>query len=105
MLNKYNYIYKPSKRDINKFYQIYRTLSSSEVTAALRPFYFLVHPDLFAKYPRAQKINDVNLKILNSHLDSLINNAETLPVKLQFYVKGTQEGNFLYLIYRYHFYY
>lgn len=28
-----------------------RFLSSAEVSAALRPFYFSVHPDLFGRYP------------------------------------------------------
>jgi len=29
----------------------YRYLNSAEVSTALRPFYFNVHPDLFGKYP------------------------------------------------------
>lgn len=28
-----------------------RFLSSAEVSTALRPFYFSVHPDLFGRYP------------------------------------------------------
>ncbi|XP_042858322.1 T-cell activation inhibitor, mitochondrial-like [Penaeus japonicus] len=39
-------------------------------------FYFLVHPDLFGQFPRAQHINDASLKSLNSHLDSLINHKK-----------------------------
>lgn len=30
---------------------ICRFLSSAEISTALRPFYFSVHPDLFGKYP------------------------------------------------------
>lgn len=40
-----------------------RFLSSAEVSTALRPFYFSVHPDLFGKYPEQRvcsKIIDFN---------------------------------------------
>ncbi|XP_042232741.1 T-cell activation inhibitor, mitochondrial-like isoform X2 [Homarus americanus] len=65
-----------------------RNLSSAQVTTALRPFYFLVHPDLFGQHPRAQHVNDASLKLLNSHLDSLINHEKPRPVSLQFYIKN-----------------
>nr|XP_053631236.1 T-cell activation inhibitor, mitochondrial-like isoform X2 [Cherax quadricarinatus] len=65
-----------------------RYLSSAQVTTALRPFYFLVHPDLFGRHPRAQHVNDSSLKVLNSHLDSLINHEKPRPVSLRFYVKN-----------------
>lgn len=65
-----------------------RGLSSAEVTTALRPFYFLVHPDLFGQHPRAQHINDASLKLLNNHLDLLINDQRPGPVSLQFYVRN-----------------
>lgn len=69
-------------------------LSSAEVTTALRPFYFLVHPDLFAQHPRAQHINDASLKLLNNHIDLLINDQRPSPVSLQFYIRNkNMEGN------------
>ncbi|XP_064082355.1 T-cell activation inhibitor, mitochondrial-like isoform X2 [Macrobrachium nipponense] len=69
---------------------ISRYLSSSEVATALRPFYFLVHPDLFGLYPKAQLVNEASLKLLNNHLDSLVNEKRTSPLNLQFYVKNKQ---------------
>ncbi|XP_042226472.1 T-cell activation inhibitor, mitochondrial-like isoform X1 [Homarus americanus] len=63
-------------------------LSSAQVTTALRPFYFLVHPDLFGQHPRAQHVNDAFLTLLNSHLDSLINHEKPRPLSLQFYIKN-----------------
>lgn len=63
-------------------------LSSAQVTTALRPFYFLVHPDLFAQHPRAQHINDASLKVLNNHIDLLINDQRPSPVSLQFYIRN-----------------
>ena len=71
----------------------FRGLSSGEVTTALRPFYFLVHPDLFGQHPRAQHINDTSLKLLNSHLDLLVNAQRPGPVNLQFYIRAkSMEG-------------
>ncbi|XP_076059022.1 T-cell activation inhibitor, mitochondrial isoform X2 [Oratosquilla oratoria] len=67
-----------------------RKLTSAQVTTALRPFYFLVHPDLFAQYPRAQHINDSSLKQLNSHLDQLVDLKKPQPLDLQFYIKNTE---------------
>lgn len=36
-----------------------RTLTSSEVSTALRPFYFNVHPDLFGQFPN-ERVSFVN---------------------------------------------
>ncbi|KAK8748515.1 hypothetical protein OTU49_015829, partial [Cherax quadricarinatus] len=44
--------------------------------------------DLFGRHPRAQHVNDSSLKVLNSHLDSLINHEKPRPVSLRFYVKN-----------------
>lgn len=33
-----------------------RALSTGEISTALRPFYFTVHPDLFGQYP-TQRVN------------------------------------------------
>ena len=50
---------------------ICRSLSSSQVSTALRPFYFLVHPDLFGRWPQEQAVNEASLKQLKSHLKSV----------------------------------
>jgi hypothetical protein len=45
-----------------------RTLTTAQVSTALRPFYFLVHPDLFAMFPDEQAVNENSLKTLRAHL-------------------------------------
>ena len=50
---------------------IRRSLSSSQVSTALRPFYFLVHPDLFGRWPQEQAVNEASLKQLKSYLKSV----------------------------------
>ncbi|XP_023296474.2 T-cell activation inhibitor, mitochondrial [Lucilia cuprina] len=44
---------------------------STELAAALRPFYFAVHPDLFGQYPEQRSVNEDSLKQLSSHMQML----------------------------------
>ncbi len=46
----------------------YRGLTSAEVSTALRPFYFLVHPDLFGRFPEERATNEASLQSLQSLL-------------------------------------
>merc|ERR1719510_2660248 len=67
-----------------------RHLTGPEVSTALRPFYFLVHPDLFGKYPREQRLNENALKTLKSYVDTLVSAAgrdKPNPARLTFFVK------------------
>lgn len=48
-----------------------RSLTSSQLQTALRPFFFMVHPDLFGKFPEQRAINEHSLQILSAHLESL----------------------------------
>lgn len=41
-----------------------RFLSSGEVSTALRPFYFSVHPDLFGKHPN-ERVSVMSGRILS----------------------------------------
>jgi len=54
---------------------IRRSLSSSQVSTALRPFYFLVHPDLFGRWPQEQAVNEASLKQLKSYLKSVFSSC------------------------------
>lgn len=68
-----------------------RCLSSNEVAAVLRPFYFAVHPDRFGQHPREREINENSLKQLVSYLESV---QEKVPVKntdVVFYLRNTGE--------------
>lgn len=68
--------------------QSVRLLSSAEVSTALRPFYFLVHPDLFGKYPKEQVENEKSLKTLKNYVDTMVNDKKKPnPKDVQFYVK------------------
>ncbi len=63
-------------------------LSNAQVATALRPFYFLVHPDLFGRWPREQAVNETSLKMLKSHLAIMMDERKRpKPLKATFYVK------------------
>ena len=64
-----------------------RSLTSSEASAALRPFIFNVHPDLFAQFPEARSVNENSLKQLNGYLHELPQSRLRNPLPLTFYVR------------------
>lgn len=68
-----------------------RTLSSSQLQTALRPFFFLCHPDLFGKFPEQRAINENSLQQLSAHLESLQRRSfgvQSLPSNLPFYLRN-----------------
>lgn len=67
-------------------WQSCRFLTNSEVSTALRPFYFLVHPDLFGKHPPEQVENEKNLKTLKNYVDTLVNKERPNPKNVNFFV-------------------
>ncbi|XP_068178861.1 T-cell activation inhibitor, mitochondrial [Antennarius striatus] len=71
-----------------------RGLSGADAVHALRPFYFAVHPDFFGQHPKEREVNENSLKRLNNYLDNLQRpgSHSLQPVKLTFYVRGTQDG-------------
>ena len=68
---------------------IIRHLTQAQVSTALRPFYFLVHPDLFAKYPKEQSVNETSLKSLKMYLSVMIEDRKVVqaPTYATFYLK------------------
>ena len=81
-----------------------RCLSNAEVSTALRPFFFLVHPDLFGKhaftssiglddnspgkYPNEQSENEVNLKTLKNYVDMIAEGKKRPnPSDVRFFVR------------------
>jgi len=67
---------------------ITRKLSSNQVSNALRPFYFLVHPDLFGKHPEAQAQNEKSLKTLNHYVETLVGDTKPPnPKDVAFFIK------------------
>ena len=76
--------------------QFVRFLSSSQVSVALRPFYFSVHPDLFGRHPLERDTNENSLKQLNSYIDILLHQKPVRPSRVKFYLKkqNPQEHHF-----------
>ncbi|XP_031572189.1 T-cell activation inhibitor, mitochondrial-like isoform X2 [Actinia tenebrosa] len=64
-----------------------RFLSHAESKAALKPFYFAVHPDLFGQFPAERATNEDSLKRLNSYIDNIENKYPVNPTHLTFYLK------------------
>ncbi|XP_024870992.1 T-cell activation inhibitor, mitochondrial isoform X2 [Temnothorax curvispinosus] len=68
-----------------------RALSTGEVSTALRPFYFTVHPDLFGQYPTQRTVNENSLKQLSSILETLQQKQPIRPTTLPFYLRSKDE--------------
>ncbi|XP_047357391.1 T-cell activation inhibitor, mitochondrial isoform X1 [Vespa velutina] len=68
-----------------------RALSMGEVSTALRPFYFTVHPDLFGQYPTQRTVNENSLKQLSSILETLQQQRPIRPTILPFYLRSKDE--------------
>lgn len=62
---------KPQVLDVGVPYSGTRMLSSNQLQTALRPFFFMVHPDLFGKFPEQRAINENSLQVLSAHLEAL----------------------------------
>ncbi|XP_032218410.2 T-cell activation inhibitor, mitochondrial isoform X1 [Nematostella vectensis] len=68
-----------------------RLLSNQQTKAALKPFYFAVHPDLFGQHPTQRATNEDSLKRLNSYIDNLENKYPVSPTHLTFYIKDDEQ--------------
>lgn len=58
---------------------ICRFLSAAEVSTALRPFYFSVHPDLFGKYPE-QRVSTYSARLHRGKYITSLKNVYVLNV-------------------------
>lgn len=83
-------IEKPS--GILKFFKSIRYLSATEISTALRPFYFSVHPDLFGKYPSQRTINENSLQQLSSFIERVQSRKPLQPCTLQFYLRENKNN-------------
>ncbi|XP_059616479.1 T-cell activation inhibitor, mitochondrial [Phlebotomus argentipes] len=72
-----------------------RFLSNSEIATVLRPFYFVVHPDLFGRFPDQRAVNEESLKLLSAHLEALNKRRvlQSTPTMLPFYLRSPQTNN------------
>ncbi|CAB3366455.1 Hypothetical predicted protein [Cloeon dipterum] len=62
--------------------------TSSEVSTALRPFYFVVHPDLFGQHPKERAANEAALQQLSSYIETVLRSQTPVPTELRFFLKG-----------------
>lgn len=56
-----------SNQQFRYFSDKLKSMSSQEVSAALRPFYFAVHPDLFWQQPHAKVSYEPLMRVLNKY--------------------------------------
>ncbi|GFO25346.1 T-cell activation inhibitor, mitochondrial-like protein [Plakobranchus ocellatus] len=63
--------------------------TAQDASAALRPFFFIVHPDLFGQHPIERSVNENSLKCLNEFLNSPAGPRRGQPQKLVFYIRAT----------------
>ncbi|CAI4224889.1 unnamed protein product [Auanema sp. JU1783] len=68
-----------------------RSLSLNEISVALRPFIFEVHPDRFANNPSVQQQNEKSLQIFNGYINDLFPVSSNIrPTKnIQINLTGT----------------
>ncbi|XP_075212222.1 T-cell activation inhibitor, mitochondrial-like isoform X2 [Lycorma delicatula] len=81
------YWFKHDKRIQGCLVNVCRYLTSGEVSTALRPFYFNVHPDLFGQFPSERAVNENSLQILSSFLENIQQNRYIRPTTVKFYLK------------------
>lgn len=69
-----------------------RDFSNAELSTVLRPFYFVVHPDLFGQYPEQRTTNEESLKHLSVFIESLKTQKSnvSLPTNLKFYIRDKE---------------
>lgn len=75
------------RKCLSRTYQTVKTITWNEVSAALRPFYFIVHPDKFWNHPIEKQTNEHSLKQLNAYIEALLHKQNTVPLRLSFYVR------------------
>jgi len=64
-------------------------MTTNQVSAALRPFYFNVHPDRFGQHPKERTVNENSLKVLNEYFDNLLSKrSKSGSVQVCFYLKN-----------------
>ena len=58
----------------------------------MRPFYFLVHPDLLTKFPKERVANESSLKSLKNYISVVLDEHRSpVPIQATFYLKPRQQ--------------
>lgn len=69
-----------------------RLLTVSQTSTALRPFYFVVHPDFFGQHPTERSVNEESLKKLHEYVTSLHKTGKAKSTDLVFYTRKSQQN-------------
>uniref|UniRef100_A0A0B6ZRR3 DUF4460 domain-containing protein n=2 Tax=Arion vulgaris TaxID=1028688 RepID=A0A0B6ZRR3_9EUPU len=64
------------------------SFTAQEASAALRPFYFVVHPDLFGQHPNERTVNENSLKLLNEYLAGHATKGQNEAKEVVFFVRS-----------------
>ena len=69
-----------------------RWLTQKQISTALRPFYFLVHPDLLTKFPKERVANESALKSLKNYISVVLDEHRSpVPIQTTFFLKPRQQ--------------
>ncbi|KAI6244173.1 hypothetical protein M3Y99_00089700 [Aphelenchoides fujianensis] len=70
-----------------------RLLSAQQAASYLRPFFFAVHPDRFARIPEARKQNEKSLQIFNGYLNEMFPRPHRVqrPTKVKFSIMRKED--------------
>ncbi|VDM60173.1 unnamed protein product [Angiostrongylus costaricensis] len=73
----------------------HRGVSLQDVTIALRPFYFAVHPDRFSRNPRIRAQNEKSLQVFNGYLNDLFPISRNIcPTSIRFSILNNEKDGF-----------
>ncbi|CAI5455192.1 unnamed protein product [Caenorhabditis angaria] len=76
-----------------------RYLTLNEVSVALRPFFFVVHPDRYAKHPEIRSQNEKSLQVFNGYINDLFPISPSLkPTKVSFSIVDKKDNEKIRLI-------
>uniref|UniRef100_A0A915CQY6 T-cell activation inhibitor, mitochondrial n=1 Tax=Ditylenchus dipsaci TaxID=166011 RepID=A0A915CQY6_9BILA len=88
--------HSPLRNLLTAFVLCRRKLSAQQAAVALRPFYFVVHPDRFGRDPITRDGNEKALQVFNGYLNDLFPHPSSSlkPVQVKFAIKknGTLEN-------------
>ncbi|CAG5114783.1 unnamed protein product [Candidula unifasciata] len=65
-----------------------RHFTARDASAALKPFYFIVHPDLFGQHPAERAVNENSLKLLNEYLTGHASDGKNEAKEIVFYIRS-----------------
>ncbi|CAL1537562.1 unnamed protein product [Lymnaea stagnalis] len=72
--------------------QTLRNFTVQDASTALRPFFFIVHPDLFGQHPTERSVNENSLKLLNEYLAGHAKYEKSQQKDILFFVRSQNDS-------------